>query len=119
VVGATPDGGEIVVRFVGGLIIWLGPDWTLRRLAYRAEKQILRRPPSRTSLLRRVASRSTTKLFARPSRQPWEPILLVRGDVTANRAVQIADGYHRVCASYHNDENTDIPCRIVDLPPGH
>jgi hypothetical protein len=51
--------------------------------------------------------------------QPLSPILLVRGDVTANRAAQIADGYHRVCASYHVDENTDIPCRIVDLPPGH
>jgi hypothetical protein len=23
--------------------------------------------------------------------------------------MQIADGYHRVCASYHTDENTDIP----------
>ena len=30
-------------------------------------------------------------------------------------ALQIADGYHRVCASYHLDENADIPCRIVDL----
>ena len=27
---------------------------------------------------------------------------------------QIADGYHRVCASYHIDENTDIPCHVVD-----
>jgi hypothetical protein len=51
--------------------------------------------------------------------QPLSPILLVRGDVTANRAAQIADGYHRVCASYHTDENTAIPCRIVDLPQGH
>jgi len=51
--------------------------------------------------------------------EPLSPILLVRGDVSANRAAQIADGYHRVCASYHTDENTDIPCSIVDLPPGH
>jgi hypothetical protein len=29
--------------------------------------------------------------------------------------MQIADGYHRVCASYLTDENTDIPVRIV--PP--
>ena len=28
-------------------------------------------------------------------------------------ALQIADGYHRVCASYHTDENTDIPVKIV------
>jgi hypothetical protein len=44
---------------------------------------------------------------------PLSPVLLVRGDLTAGRALQIADGYHRVCASYVTDENTDIPCRIV------
>jgi len=37
------------------------------------------------------------------------PILLVRGDFAAGVPLQIADGYHRVCASYHTDENTDIP----------
>ena len=37
------------------------------------------------------------------------PVLLIRG-----QPLQIADGYHRVCASYHVDENTDIPCRIAD-----
>ncbi len=44
------------------------------------------------------------------------PILLVRGDLATGRAVVIADGYHRVCASYHLDEDTEIPCRIADLP---
>jgi hypothetical protein len=44
------------------------------------------------------------------------PILLVRGDLATGRGVQIADGYHRVCASYHLDEDTEIPCRLVDLP---
>jgi hypothetical protein len=44
------------------------------------------------------------------------PILLVRGDISADRSLQIADGYHRVCASYHLNEDTDIPCRIADLP---
>jgi hypothetical protein len=44
------------------------------------------------------------------------PILLVRGDISADRSLQIADGYHRVCASYHVYEDTEIPCRIVDLP---
>jgi len=28
----------------------------------------------------------------------------------------VADGYHRICASYHLDEDADIPCRLVDLP---
>jgi hypothetical protein len=41
------------------------------------------------------------------------PVLLVRGVLTEGRPLQIADGYHRVCASYHTDENTDIPCKIV------
>jgi len=41
------------------------------------------------------------------------PILAVRGDLDTGVAMQIADGYHRVCASYYADENTDIPVRIV------
>ncbi len=41
------------------------------------------------------------------------PILLVRGDVHNGAPLQIGDGYHRVCASYLTDENTDIPCRLV------
>jgi hypothetical protein len=44
------------------------------------------------------------------------PVLLVRGDLLRGFPLQIADGYHRVCASYHLDENTDIPCRVVDVP---
>lgn len=44
------------------------------------------------------------------------PILLVRGEVTRGRALEVADGYHRVCASYHTDENTDIPCQLISLP---
>jgi hypothetical protein len=43
------------------------------------------------------------------------PILLIRGNAMTDNPMQIADGYHRVCASYHVDENTDIPCRIADL----
>jgi hypothetical protein len=41
------------------------------------------------------------------------PVLLVRGDIARGLPLQIADGYHRVCASYRLDEDTDIPCRIV------
>jgi hypothetical protein len=41
------------------------------------------------------------------------PVLLVRGNLLIGQPLQIADGYHRVCASYHTDENTDIPCRIA------
>ncbi len=45
--------------------------------------------------------------------QKLSPILAVRGNLDSGVAMQIADGYHRVCASYYTDENTDIPVRIV------
>jgi hypothetical protein len=45
---------------------------------------------------------------------PLSPILLVRGSHRDSRPLVIADGYHRVCTTYHTDENTRIPCRIVD-----
>jgi hypothetical protein len=46
-------------------------------------------------------------------RKPLSPILLVRGDLVADIPPQVADGYHRVCASYQTDENVDIPCRVA------
>jgi hypothetical protein len=42
------------------------------------------------------------------------PILLVRGHALDGISLIIADGYHRVCASYYIDENTDIPCHLAD-----
>jgi hypothetical protein len=44
------------------------------------------------------------------------PILLVRGRFVKDRALVVADGYHRICASYWLNENSPIPCRIVDVP---
>ncbi len=44
------------------------------------------------------------------------PILLVRGKFMKGRDLVIADGYHRICASYWIDENSPIPCRVVDAP---
>jgi hypothetical protein len=41
------------------------------------------------------------------------PILLVRGSAVGGYPLQVADGYHRVCASYLTDENTNIPCHLV------
>jgi hypothetical protein len=45
------------------------------------------------------------------------PVLLVRGHTNpplhVNDDLVIADGYHRVCASHHLDENADIPCKLV------
>ncbi|MGP8009813.1 MAG: hypothetical protein ACLPKZ_06095 [Acidimicrobiales bacterium] len=44
------------------------------------------------------------------------PILLDRGRFTKDRDLVVADGYHRICASYWIDENEQIPCRLVDVP---
>lgn len=44
------------------------------------------------------------------------PVLLVRGEAATGRALIVADGYHRICASYQLNEDEDIPCRIVELP---
>ncbi len=46
----------------------------------------------------------------------WSPVLVIRGDILNDAPLTIADGYHRVCASFHLSENTYIPCKIVDLP---
>jgi hypothetical protein len=48
--------------------------------------------------------------------QLLSPVLLVRGDASRGAPLLIADGYHRVCASYFLDEDADIPCRLVDRP---
>jgi hypothetical protein len=44
------------------------------------------------------------------------PVLLLRGDIHQGIRAVIADGYHRVCASYHLSENELIPCRLIDYP---
>jgi hypothetical protein len=36
------------------------------------------------------------------------PVLLLVGS-----PLVVADGYHRICASYHLDEKTLVPCRLV------
>ncbi len=45
---------------------------------------------------------------------PLSPVLLVRGSISDQIAMTVADGYHRICASYQISENEDIPCRIVE-----
>jgi hypothetical protein len=44
------------------------------------------------------------------------PVLLVRGRGDKSVPLTVADGYHRICASHHLDENADVPCRLVAWP---
>ena len=45
---------------------------------------------------------------------PLSPVLLVRGNAAKLLNLTVADGYHRICASYHVDENEDVRCKIVE-----
>lgn len=47
--------------------------------------------------------------------KPLSPVLLVRGDIRSRAPLVIADGYHRISASWYVDENAEIPCRIVSV----
>jgi hypothetical protein len=46
----------------------------------------------------------------------WAPVMLVRGQIGLAHPLTIADGYHRVCASYHLNEDLHLPCLVADLP---
>ena len=43
------------------------------------------------------------------------PALLVAGSVQHDAPLTIADGFHRICASYHLTEDAPIPCRIIEF----
>jgi hypothetical protein len=85
-------------------------DTLVRRLrnaktVRRKAKDILR--ASRLELL----PETNPHVAADLAKDHLSPILLVRDRKT--RTLLIADGYHRVCASYWADEDTEIPCRLV------
>jgi fermentation-respiration switch protein FrsA (DUF1100 family) len=44
------------------------------------------------------------------------PVLIVRGRADKGVSLTVADGYHRICASHHLDEDADVPCRLVGWP---
>lgn len=77
----------------------------------RKAKDILR--AAQLALLPETNARVRSDLGRIGDGKKLSPILLVRGDFRIGAAMQIADGYHRVCASYLTDENTPIPCRLV------
>jgi hypothetical protein len=78
-------------------------------ITHRKAKDILR--ASQLALLDQTNKHVAADLLKVSAGQPLSPILLLRGD--EGHPLVIADGYHRVCASYWIDENTDIPCVLV------
>ena len=78
-------------------------------ITHRKAKDILR--ASQLALLDEKNKHVADDMHKVSSGQALSPILLLRGN--AGHPLIIADGYHRVCASYWIDENTDIPCILV------
>lgn len=81
------------------------------KTVYRKAKDILR--AARLGLLPETNPHVKADLAKIHAGKKLSPILLVRGAAVASMPMEIADGNHRVCASYLTDENTDIPCRLV------
>lgn len=78
-------------------------------VTHRKAKDILR--ASQLALLDEKNKHVADDLLKVSSGQSLSPILLLRGD--DDHPLIVADGYHRVCASYWIDENTDIPCILI------
>lgn len=83
-------------------------------ITHRKAKDILR--ASRLELLGETNAHVRSDLVKIHKGEKLSPVLLVRGHLGSGVPLQVADGYHRVCASYYTDENTDIPVKIADLP---
>jgi hypothetical protein len=80
---------------------------------HRKAKDLIR--ASRLPLLDRTDAEVGKDLKKVARGELLSPVLLVRGRGEADVALIVADGYHRICASYHLDEDADIPCRIAEL----
>ncbi|HVW73694.1 MAG TPA: hypothetical protein VHC39_08650 [Rhizomicrobium sp.] len=78
-------------------------------------KDLLR--ASQTHLLDRDNPHVAADLKKIKKGKPLSPVLLVRGDAKNGVTLTIADGQHRICASWHWDENAPVACCIVS-PPG-
>jgi hypothetical protein len=83
-------------------------------IQHRRAKDILR--AARLALLPEDNAHVASDLKKIKDGKKLSPILMVRGDLATGMPAQVADGYHRVCASYYTDENTDIPLKLADAP---
>lgn len=83
-------------------------------IAHRKAKDLLR--ASRLALLAPDDPNVAADLAKVRRGERLSPVLVVRGAMSSGVPLTVADGYHRICASYHLDENAEIPCRLVDAP---
>ncbi|WP_442543880.1 hypothetical protein ACSBOX_19125 [Arthrobacter sp. KN11-1C] len=83
-------------------------------IQHRKAKDILR--AARLALLPEDNAHVASDLKKIKEGKKLSPILMVKGDLARGIPAQVADGYHRVCASYYTNENTDIPLKLADAP---
>ena len=81
---------------------------------HRKAKDLLR--ASRLSLLPAENVHVKKDLAKVAAGKRLSPVLLVRGRGDKGIPLTVADGYHRICASHHLDENADVSCRLVAWP---
>ena len=81
---------------------------------HRKAKDLLR--ASRLSLLPADNVHVKKDLAKVAAGERLSPVLLVRGRGDKGIPLTVADGYHRICASHHLDENADVSCRLVAWP---
>ena len=88
----------------------------LRRAPTRqfAAKDLLR--ASQTHLLEKDNDKVHETLKDIKKGEAISPVLLVRGDARLGATLTIADGHHRICASWHWDESCPIACCLAELP---
>ena len=79
----------------------------------RKAKDVLR--ASHLPVLERANPHVAIELKKIKNGKALSPVLLVRGNAETGLPLIVADGYHRICASWHKDENMPIACRIVSL----
>ncbi len=77
-------------------------------------KDLLR--ASQLPLLARENSHVVGDLKKLKKGKAMSPVLIVRGNAATGTPITVADGYHRICASWYKDENIPIACRIVSMP---
>ena len=77
-------------------------------------KDILR--ASQTHLLDADDDKVHDTLKAIKKGKKISPVLLIRGDGGRGVNLIIADGHHRICASWHWDDKAPVCCSLVELP---
>jgi hypothetical protein len=118
VTARTPLGATAATYDAASVIVWCdrgvlhrGLGGRTGMLAVAVQRRLTAR--NRRALRRAAVSSPPRHPFRQRHREPLSPNPLVRGDLTARLALQIADGSYRGCASYHTDENTDTAVMLA------